>query len=125
MYLCQEGKCFKFNVEGLGEFTFIFTPNTKTPIPHGEDKYYVECHWNPEYYGLIDFIVGYYVECVDKEVKKLRCGLDYYIDCARISCECHLTDDIDGEVYLDILKNYFNYDEDGINKTLKTDMMIG
>ena len=118
MHQYQKGKCFRFNVEGLGEFTFIFTQNTKVPIPQGEKRYYVECFWNPENYGEVDFIVGYYVESVDDEVKQLCSDLDYFIDGARIFSEGHLVNDIDEEVYVNILRDYFNYDEDRVGEAL-------
>jgi hypothetical protein len=124
VFQCQKGKCFRFSIEGLGELTFIFTQNTKVPIPQGGKKYYVECFWNPGNYGSVDFIVGYYAESVDDEVKRLCADLDYYIDGARISCESHVINDINEEVYLDILRDYFKYDEDMVSELFKSILVV-
>ena len=111
MYKYKKGISYQFDIEGLGEFRFIFSRNNDITPNSGKDKYYFESYWNPKQYGLVDFIVGYYVDNIEDEVKRLTYDLDYYIKGARISCECHIdtNDDIDG-VYTGILYDYFDMD---------------
>jgi hypothetical protein len=107
MYKYKKGISYQFDVKGLGEFRFIFSRNYN--ITKGTDKYYFESYWNPERYGLVDFIVGYYVDNIEDEVKRLSHDLSYFIDGARISCICRIEADNDDEgVYEGILNDYFD-----------------
>lgn len=106
MYKYKAGKSYQFDIEGLGEFRFIFTENEE--VTSGTDKYFLECYWNPERYGLVDFIVGYYVDNIEDTVERLSYDLDYFIEGARISCLCRIDIGQDDEaVYEDILNDYF------------------
>lgn len=106
MYKYKSGKSYQFDIEGLGEFRFIFSRNSN--ITPGTDKYYFESYWNPENYGLVDFIVGYYVDDIEDEVKRLNYDLSYFIDGARVSCLCRIDAGHDNEgVYEGILNDYF------------------
>ncbi|HBY19858.1 MAG TPA: hypothetical protein DEG71_02440 [Clostridiales bacterium] len=107
MYNYKKGVSYQFDVKGLGEFKFIFSRNSD--ITPGKDKYYFESYWNPENYGLVDFIVVYYVDNIEDEVKRLIYDLDYFIDGARISCICRIEAGHDDEgVYEGILYDYFD-----------------
>jgi hypothetical protein len=106
MYKYKKGVSYQFDVEGLGEFRFIFSRNLD--ITPGTDKYYMKSYWNPESYGLVDFIVGCYINDIEDEVKGLSHDLSYFVDGARISCICRIEDGSDNEgVYEGILNNYF------------------
>jgi len=108
MYKYKKGVSYQFDVKGLGEFRFIFSRNTDITPNNGKNKYYFESYWSPESYGLVDFIVGYYVDNIEDEVKRLSYDLDYFIEGARISCECHIDADNDIDVvYTGILYDYF------------------
>lgn len=109
-------KTYLREIEGLGEFKFIFTVNTNHP---DQSEYYVESFFNPFNYGSVDFLVGYYVNNIDEEIKRYENDFDYFIDSARISCEYAIqdTDDIDGE-YTGILMNYFDYTEEDIDNLI-------
>lgn len=113
------GKSYLREIEDLGEFTFIFTKTPLEEIKPGTSKYYVEALWNPENYGLVDFIIGYYIEDIDEEIDRYESedGLDYFIDGARISCECRIASGHDDEgVYTGILMDYFEYTEEEIDE---------
>lgn len=106
MHKYKKGQSYQFDIEGLGEFRFIFSRNPD--ITPGKDKYYFESYWNPERYGLIDFIVGYYVDNIEDEIKRLSYDLSYFIDGAKISCQCRIDAGHDDEgVYEGILNDYF------------------
>lgn len=101
-----KGTFYKINVEDLGEFNFLFSENKE--ITSGTNKYFVESYWNPDNYGLVDFIVGYYVDDIEDEIYKITNDMSYFINGARISCECHMDDVSDDEgVYENILVSYF------------------
>ena len=109
MYKYKKGVSYQFDVEGLGEFRFIFSRNSDITPNNGKDKYYLESYWNPANYGLVDFIVGYYVDDIEDAVKRFSYDLDYFIDGARISCLCRIEDGSDNEgVYEGILNDYFD-----------------
>ncbi|AEY66617.1 hypothetical protein [Clostridium sp. BNL1100] len=101
-----QGRFMELVVDGLGEFKFLFKENTSEDKSQG--KYYMEVLWNPIGYGLIDFIVGQYVDDIDSEMINIKEDMSYYIDGARISCICRIESGHDDEgVYEDILKNFF------------------
>ena len=109
MYNYKKGVSYQFDVEGLGEFRFIFSRNLDITPNNGKDKYYLESYWNPANYGLVDFIVGYYVDDIEDAVKRFSYNLDYFIDGARISCICRIEAGHDDEgVYEGILNDYFD-----------------
>jgi len=103
----KKGVSYQFDVKGLGEFRFIFSRNCDiTPGKGG--RYYFESYWNPDNYGLVDFIVGYYVDDIEDEVRRLKDDLSYFIDGARTSCQCRIDSGHDDEgVYESILNDYF------------------
>jgi hypothetical protein len=104
----KSGTFFEIDIEGLGEFRFLFSVNKE--FKSKENQYYVESYWCPTNYGIVDFIEGHYVENIFKErIDIINNSMDYYIDGARISCICHIEDNTDTEnVYSDILKSYFS-----------------
>ena len=113
------------DIDELGEFKFIFNRVPFNELKKGvNDKYFVEAFFNPKSYGNVDFLVGYYVHDMGEEIEKFEDDesgmMEYYIDCARISCECavEFTDDIDG-MYCGLLMNYFGYTEEAIDKIIK------
>ncbi len=110
-------KTYLREIDGLGEFKFIFTNTPTKEIKEGTNKYFVEAIWNPKDYGDISFLVGYYISNIEKEIENYEkdFGMDYFIDGARISSECAVEDidDIDG-VYTGILINYFGYKNEKI-----------
>lgn len=99
------GRFYQINVDNLGEFRFLFHDKSK----HSKDKnYFLEVYWNPDNYGLVDFIVGYDVEDINEEIVKIQDDMSYFIDGARISCLCRVEDGTDTEgVYEAILNSYF------------------
>lgn len=104
-----KGTFYKIKVEDLGEFNFLFSENKG--INPDTKNYFMESYWNPDNYGRIDFIVGYYVDDIEDEIYKITKDISYFIDGAKISCECHMDDGSDDEgVYEGILATYFNYD---------------
>jgi hypothetical protein len=109
----KNGTFCEINIEGLGEFKFLFSKNPD--VKPGTNKYYVESIWNPKNYGKIDFIVGYYVSDINEEIQSLMFDMSYFIDGAKIACEIHVEedDDIDG-VYTGILCSYFGVDMEDI-----------
>lgn len=101
-----KGVFYQINVDELGEFKFLFSENMD--IQRGEKKYFLESFWNPPNYGLVDFIVGYYVEDIEKEMNRIKEDMNYFIDGARVSCLCRIEDGTDTEgVYEGILYKYF------------------
>lgn len=119
----KNGTFCEIIVKDLGEFKFLFSKNPD--IRPGTDKYFVESIWNPVNYGKIDFIVGYYTADVNEEIQKLMFDMSYFIDGARIACECHVEedDDIDG-VYTGILCSYFGVDFEEDNDEDKEDINV-
>lgn len=99
-------------VKGLGEFKFIFSKSKDKKVGK---QLYMEAFFNPEDYGIVDFLIGYGVDDFDDEINSIENNFEYFIDCAKISCICHLEDDIDG-VYTGLLIDYFGCDEEEINK---------
>jgi hypothetical protein len=99
------GVFHQVNIDNLGEFKFLFT--------NKGNKYYLESYWNPENYGESHFIVGYEVDDIEKEISKIKEDMSYFIDGARIACECKVEaeEDIDG-VYEGILDSYFAENDD-------------
>jgi len=101
------GTFFQLNIDDLGEFRFLFSENEDSK--KNTDKYFMECFWNPPSYGLIDFIVGYYCEDIEKEMDRILDDPSYFIDGARVSCECRIESGHDDEgVYEGILDIFFS-----------------
>jgi len=106
-----QGRFMELIVDGLGEFKFLFKEN----IPDNESrgKYYMEVLWNPSGYGIVDFIVGMDIEDIDSEIEDIKEDMSYYIDGARVSCECHIENGTDDEgVYQEILDSWFGQEEE-------------
>ena len=108
-------------VDDLGEFKFIFTETPKEDIGFSTGKYSVDSYFSIPNYGEINFLEGYYVNDIDKEIEELEKedGMYGLINCARISCECNVefTDDVDG-MNCGILMEYFGYEEEAIEKLI-------
>lgn len=102
----SKGVFYQIDIENLGEFRFLFHDKGKLT----ETKnHYLEVYWNPSNYGLVDFLVGYDVEDIDKEIAEFQEDMSYFIDSARISCICRIEDGSDNEgVYEGILNSYFD-----------------
>lgn len=114
------GTYFRKDVKDLGEFRFVFMKTPKEDLREGTNKYFMECFWNPKNYGMVDFVVGYYVEDIDDEIDRISDDMSYFIDGAKISCECRIGSDEDNEgMYEDILMDFFDYDECDICKIEK------
>lgn len=110
------GEFYKIKIKNLGEFNFLFSPNEDFDDEFGSDKYYMEVYWNPFNYGLADFIIGQYAEDVYETMNKHYNYMDYYIDCAKVACLCHLDNNTDTDgVYIDILNEYFDMDIEEID----------
>ena len=106
-----QGTYYEINLEGLGEFKFLFSENKESKSV--KDKFFVESFWNPPNYGLVDFIVGYYCESIEWEINRIIDDMSYFIDGARVSCLCRINDNSDNEgVYQGILDVFFSEDED-------------
>lgn len=104
-----KGTFYKINVEDLGEFNFLFSENINDK--RFTKKYFMESYWNPDNYGIVDFIVGYEVDNIEEEINRITEDMSYFIDGARISCLCHMDDNTDTEgIYEGILATYFDYD---------------
>jgi len=109
----KQGYFFEINIEDLGEFKFLFSENEESKSD--KDKYFMESFWNPPNYGLVDHIVGYYCEDIQKEMEKItdKNGMDYFIDGARVACLCRIESGHDDEgVYEVILDEWFDEDEE-------------
>ena len=106
-----QGTFYEINLEGLGEFKFLFSENKESKSV--KDKFFVESFWNPPNYGLVDFIVGYYCESIEWEINRIIDDMNYFIDCARVSCLCRIDDNSDNEgIYQGILDEFFSEDDD-------------
>ena len=106
-----QGTYYEINLEGLGEFKFLFSENKESKSV--KDKFFVESFWNPPNYGLVDHIVGYYCESVEWEINRIIEDMSYFIDGARVSCLCRIDDNSDNEgVYQSILDEFFSEDDD-------------
>jgi len=106
-----QGIFYEINLEGLGEFKFLFSENKESKSV--KDKFFVESFWNPPNYGLVDFIVGYYCESIEWEINRIIEDMSYFIDGARVSCLCRIDDNSDNEgVYQGILDEFFSEDDD-------------
>jgi predicted RNase H-related nuclease YkuK (DUF458 family) len=104
------GVCHEIIVEGLGEFKFIFSKKDIDKWDDCKEKIHLEVFWNPERYGVTDFIIGYFVDDIEEEMESIIEDMSYFIDGARISCECHLDDDTDNDgIYTGILESFFGY----------------
>ena len=105
------GTFYEINLEGLGEFKFLFSENKESKSV--KDKFFVESFWNPPNYGLVDFIVGYYCESIEWEINRIIDDMSYFIDGARVSCLCRIDDNSDNEgIYQGILDEFFSEDDD-------------
>lgn len=103
----KQGYFFEINIKDLGEFKFLFSDNED--VRPGTNKFFVECFWNPPNYGLVDHIVGYYCEEIEKEMDRITEDMSYFIDGARVSCVCRIEDGHDDEgVYEGILDMWFS-----------------
>ena len=102
-----QGTFYEINLEGLGEFKFLFSENKESKSV--KDKFFVQSFWNPPNYGLVDFIVGYYCESVEWEINRIIDDMSYFIDGARVSCLCRIDDNSDNEGILD---EFFSEDDD-------------
>lgn len=102
-----KGTFYRIDIKDLGEFRFLFQDK------NDEGKYFMEVYWNPDNYGLVDFLYGCYVDDIKKEMSENSDDMDYFIDSARISCICRIEDgtDIEG-VYEGILNSYFDEEYD-------------
>ena len=101
-----QGTYYEINLEGLGEFKFLFSENKESKSV--KDKFFVESFWNPPNYGLVDHIVGYYCKSIELEINKIIDDMSYFIDCARVSCLCRIDSNHDDEgVYEGILDEIF------------------
>ena len=106
-----QGTFYEINLEGLGEFKFLFSENKESKSV--KDKFFVESFWNPPNYGLVDFIVGYYCESIEWEINRIIDDMSYFIDGARVSCLCRIDDNSDNEgIYQGILDEFFSEDDD-------------
>jgi len=106
-----KGTFYQINIGDLGEFRFLFSKNMD--IQRGEKKYFLETFWNPPNYGLVDFIVGYYCEDIEKEINRIKEDMSYFIDGARVSCLCRIESGQDDEgVYEGILDMFFSDEEE-------------
>lgn len=115
-----KGIYFRKDIDNLGEFRFVFCKTPEEELREGTNKYFVECFWSPENYGLVDFIVGLFVSDIDEAIEDYSNNMDYFIDGARVSCECRMASDEDKEgVYEGILMDYFNYTQCDICKIEK------
>jgi len=108
----KKGVHFEVNIKDLGEFRFLFSNNKDK----GKDKesnssnkeYFLEAFWNPPQYGLVNFLVGYYVDDIDKEMDIIIDDMSYFIDGVRVSCLCRIESNHDDEgVYEGILDEFF------------------
>ena len=110
-----QGMFYEINLEGLGEFKFLFSENKESKSV--KDKFFMECFWNPPNYGLVDHIVGYYCESVEWEINRiLDDKMDYFIDGARVACLCRIDSNHDDEgVYEGILDEFFGGNEDNMD----------
>lgn len=105
-----QGRYMELIVDGLGEFKFLFKENE--PDDETQGKYIVEAFWNPHDYGIVDFIVGCYINDIDSTMESIKENMIYYIEGARVSCESHIKDGTDEEgVYQDILDLWFEQEE--------------
>ena len=106
-----QGTFYEINLEGLGEFKFLFSENKNSKSV--KDKFFVESFWNPPNYGLVDHIVGYYCESIEWEINRIIDDMSYFIDGARVSCLSRIDDNSDNEgVYQGILDVFFSEDDD-------------
>jgi len=106
-----QGTFYEINLEGLGEFKFLFSENKESKSV--KDKYHVESFWNPPNYGLVDFIVGYYCESIEWEINRIIEDMNYFIDGARVSCLSRIESNHDNEgVYQGILDEFFSEDDE-------------
>ena len=106
-----QGTFYEINLEGLGEFKFLFSENKESKSV--KDKFFVQSFWNPPNYGLVDFIVGYNCESIEWEINRIIEDMSYFIDGARVSCLCRIESNHDDEgVYQGILDEFFSEDED-------------
>jgi len=108
------GKVYLREIEGLGEFTFVFS---KSKWEDSKKKYMLQSYFNPKNYGKVDFIVGYEIDSIGEEIVKLERDFDYFIDGARVSCLCNLENDDEG-VYTALLIDYFDYTDEEIEEEL-------
>ena len=109
----KKGVHFEVNIKDLGEFRFLFSYNKDKgkdkESKSSNKKYFLEVFWNPPSYGLVDFLVGYYVDDIDKEMDKIIEDMSYFIDGARVSCLCRIESGHDDEgVYEGILDMWFD-----------------
>jgi len=106
-----QGTFYEINLEGLGEFKFLFSENKESKSV--KDKFFVESFWNPPNYGLVDHIVGYYCESIEWEINRIINDMNYFIDGARVSCLSRIESNHDNEgVYQGILVEFFSEDDD-------------
>lgn len=112
------------DIENLGEFKFIFNRTPLKDIKEGTDKFLVEAFFNPDSYGKVDFLLGSYHNNIEDEIAKLEDEddyiMDYFINCARISCEfaVEFNEDTEG-VYEELLMNYFGYTKEDIDRMIE------
>ena len=124
----KQGVYYDLEIKDLGEFKFLFSINEdkgKLEDKNNQNdkssnkEYFLEAFWNPPQYGLVDFLVGYYVDDIDKEMDKIIDDMSYFIDGARVSCLCRIKNNHDDEgVYEGILDMWFDgwRDEDNSNE---------
>ncbi len=102
-----QGYFYELSINNLGEFKFLFKKNVLEET--AEENYLMEVFWNPEDYGVTDFIVGQYVDDIELTMEKVKSNMDYYIDGARVACLCRIESGHDDEgVYESILNEFFD-----------------
>lgn len=101
------GRYMELNTVNQGVFRFMFKLN---PDPDPKTKYYMEVLWNPERYGIVDFLVGMDIDDIDAEMQSIKRDISYYANGARIACEGHVEEDTDPDgVYKTILDSWDNH----------------